>query len=363
MSPQIRFCRSFDGTRIAYAVTGKGPPLIKAPHWFGHLEAEWNSPVWRPWIEALSREYTLVRMDERGCGLSDREAPISFDALVRDLEAVADAAGLSRFAMLGHSQGAPLVVEYAVRHPARVSHLVLLNGYARGWRRRGHPQRVEEEIQARLKLIELGWERDDSSYRQLFLSQYIPDASREELRSLAEVARQSSTGQTVINLVNCFFGIDIRDSAARLACPALLLHSRGCLRVPFEEGRVLAGLIPDARLIPLDTANDILLAKEPAFATFFEELRAFLPRPAGAPSLERFGQLTGRENDILERMAQGLDNAQIAAHLEVSEKTVRNYITHIFDKLGVENRAQAIVLARESGLGARKPSANGREKA
>lgn len=355
MNQQIRFCRSFDGTRIAYTVTGKGPPLIKAPHWFGHLEAEWNSPVWRPWIETLSREYTLVRLDERGCGLSDHEADISFDALVRDVEAVADAAGLSRFAMLGQSQGGPVVLEYAVRHPERVSHLVLLNAYARGWRRRGHPPQVEEEIQARLKLIELGWQRDDASYRQLFLSQYIPEGSRDELRSLSEVARQSSTGQTVINLVNCFFDVDIRDSAARLACPALLLHSRGCLRVPFEEGRILAGLIPDARLIPLDTANDILLAKEPSFERFFQEIRAFLPRAAGGgSSRECFAQLTARETDILEHIAQGLDNAQTAAHLALSEKTVRNYITHIFDKLGVENRAQAIVLARENGLGERK---------
>lgn len=360
MNPQIRFCRSFDGTRIAYATSGRGAALIHAPYWFGHLEYEWHNPVSRPWIEALSRDHTLVRMDERGCGLSEREvADISFDAIVGDLEAVVEAAGFERFALLGHSQGGPVVLQYAARHPERVSHIVLFNAYARGWLRRGHPAKVEEYFRARLKLIEAGWEGDEPSYQQLFLSQYLPEATPEDLRSLGDLARQSWSAKTVIRLVHCFSQLDVSSILGSVACPVLLLHSRGCVRVPFEEGRYLASQIPNARLVPLDTANDILLASEPAFATFFGELRAFLPRAAGAPSLERFGQLTGRETDILERMAQGLDNAQIAAHLEVSEKTVRNYITHIFDKLGVENRAQAIVMARESGLGERKPVSKG----
>ncbi len=352
MSQQIRFCRSFDGTRIAYAVTGKGSPLIQAPYWFGHLEHEWHNPVWRPWIDALSRDFTLVRMDPRGCGLSDRDpAEISFEALVRDLEAVAEAAGFRHFALLGHSMGGPVAMQYAVRYPERVSHLILFNAYARGWRKRGYPPEVEEYFQARLKLIEAGWLRDEPSYRQLFLSQYVPEAPLDDLRAVGELARQSWSAETVMKLVHCFIGIDISDSVSRVACPVLLLHSRGCLRVPFEEGRHLASLIPNARLVALDTANDILLAREPSFATFFAELRGFLPRASGGAALERFGQLTARETDILERMAQGLDNAQIAARLEVSEKTVRNYITHIFDKLGVENRSQAIVLARKHGLG------------
>ncbi len=360
MNQQIRFCKSFDGTRIAYAITGKGPALVKAPYWFDHLEYQWHNPVFRPWIEALSRDYTLVRMDERGCGLSERDvANISFDAIVRDLEAVIGAAGFQRFALLGHSQGGPVAMEYVVRHPERVSHLVLLNAYARGWLRRGHPREVEDYFQARLKLLEAGWDRDEPAYRQLFLSQSLPEAPLEDLRSLSELVRQSSSAQTAIRLVHCFFGIDRRDAAGRVACPVLLVHSSGCLRVPFEEGRLLASLIPNARLVALDTANDILLAKEPSFDRFFAELRSFLPRSPGEARGERLGQLTMRETQLLERMAQGLDNAQIAAHLDLSEKTVRNYITHIFDKLGVENRSQAIVLARESGLGERKASPTG----
>lgn len=352
MNQHIRFCKSFDGTRIAYAVCGRGPVLIKAPYWFDHLEHQWHSPIFRPWIDALSRDYTLVRMDERGCGLSQRDvADISFDAIVQDFEAVVEAAGFQRFALLGHSQGGPVAMQYAVRHPERVSHLVLLNAYARGWLRRGHPREVEDYFKARLKLLEAGWERDEPAYRQLFLSQYIPEAPLEDLRSLSDLVRQSSTAQTAIRLVQCFFDIDLREIAGRVACPVLLLHSSGCLRVPFEEGRLLASLIPNARLVALDTANDILLAKEPSFERFFDEARAFLPRPPGGARREQLGQLTARETEILARIAQGLDNAQIAAHLDLSEKTVRNYITHIFDKLAVENRAQAIVLARDNGLG------------
>jgi pimeloyl-ACP methyl ester carboxylesterase len=353
VNQQIRFCKSFDGTRIAYAVTGKGPPLVQAPYWFDHLEYQWQNPVFRPWIEALSSDFTLVRMDQRGCGLSQRDvADVSFEALVQDLEAVADAAGFPSFALLGHSPGGALAMAYAVRHPERVSHLVLLNSYARGWMRRGHPPEVEEYLKARLKLMEVGWERDEPAYRQLFLSQYTPEASLEELRSLSELGRRSCSAQTAIRLVQCFSVIDISETASRVSCPALVVHSSGCLRVPFEEGRLLASLMANARLVALETASDILLAKEPSFQRFFEELRAFLPARSRAAGVESFGKLTGREVDILERMAQGMDNAQIAAHLEVSEKTVRNYITHIFDKLGVESRAQAIVAAREAGMGA-----------
>lgn len=352
MNQQIRFCQSFDGTRLAYAMTGEGPPLVKAPHWLTHLEYEWQTPIWTPWIESLSRAHTLLRMDERGCGLSDRDvADISFAAWVRDLEAVVDAAGLERFALFGHSQGGAIAVEYAVRHPERVTHLVLLGGYARGSMKRDpSPQRIDE-LQALLKLIEVGWGQDDPSYRQMFSTQFMPGATPEQIKSMTEMQRTSATPECAVRIVRSMFSIDVRESAPRVACPTLILHARGDRRVPFEEGRLLAGLIPEARLVPLDTENHVLLSQEPAFRRFFEELESFVPRPAGAAKTAAFSQLTAREAEVLEHIAQGLDNAQIAAHLGISEKTVRNNITHIFDKLGVENRPQAIVLARNNGLG------------
>ncbi len=352
MNRQIRFCKSFDGTRIAYAMTGEGTPLVKAPHWLTHIEYEWQSPIWKPWIEALSLSHLLLRMDERGCGLSDWDvADFSFEAWVRDLEAVVDAAGLERFALFGHSQGSAIATEYAVRHPERVTHLILLGSYARGaMKREPSPQRVAE-LEAQLKIIEIGWGRDDPSYRQMFSTQFMPGGTLEQLNSMSELQRRSANPENAVRVIRSIFSIDVRESAPQVKCPTLMLHARGDLRAPFEEGLLFAGLVPGARLVPLESANHILLSQEPAFRQFFEELEAFVPRRAGAGKGGTFPQLTPREAEVLERIAQGLDNVQIAAHLGLSEKTVRNNITHIFDKLGVENRSQAIVLARNSGLG------------
>ena len=350
MQQQIRFCRSFDGTRIAFAVTGRGAPgvapLVRAPHWLTHLEYEWQSPIWRPWLTALSSGRSLVRMDERGCGLTDRGVDtISFEAFVRDLEAVVDAAGLERFALFGHSQGGAIAMEFAVRHPERVTHLVLLGAYARGRFQRSPESRSEAEAQ--LKLVEFGWGGDDPSYRQFFASQFMPGATLEQLRMMAELQRISSSASDAVRILRAFYDIDVSESVARISCPALVMHARGDVRVPFEEGRAIAAMIPNARFVPLDSDNHILLEEEPAFARVFEELQGFL---GSAPS---FTGLTGREAQILEHIAQGLDNAQIAARLALSEKTVRNHITSVFDKIGVESRAQAIVKAREQGLGQR----------
>ncbi len=353
MQQQIRFCKSFDGTRIAYAVTGEGPPLVKAQHWLTHLEYEGESPIWRPWISALSKRHRLVRMDARGCGLSDRGLEmISFETFVRDLEAVVDALGLERFALFGHSQGGAIGIEYAVRHPERVSHFVLLGSYARGWFKRV-PERMEE-LEAQLKLVETGWGReDDASYRHMFASQFMPGATLEQLHSLSELQRVSATPRDAVRLLRAMWELDVSNSLPNVRSPTLVVHARGDLRCPFEQGRSIASTIPGARFVPLESHNHILLEQEPAFKQFFDELNAFVPGAPGAGEQKRFPTLTPREAQILEYIAQGLDNAQTAARLDLSEKTVRNHITSIFDKIGVESRAQAIVLAREQGLGRR----------
>ncbi|HWA38503.1 MAG TPA: alpha/beta fold hydrolase [Burkholderiales bacterium] len=345
---QIRFCTSFDAIRLAYAVQGDGPVVVRAPHWLTHLEYEAQSPIWRPWIEAFARRFRLLRMDERACGLSDRGVrEVSFEASVRDLESVVDAAGLGRFVLFGHSQGGAISIAYAARHPERVSHLVLLGAYARGAHHRGLDADRLEELEAQLKLVEHGWGRDDPSYRQMFAAQFLPGATLEELASMSELQRRSASAADAVRVIRSFLDIDVTAAAGALRCPTLVLHARGDRRVPFEEGRLLAGLIPAAQFVPLESGNHILLAHEPAFAQFFDAVHAFLARGADG----RFGALSAREREVLELIAAGRDNAQIAARLALSEKTVRNNITRIFAKLGVESRAQAIVLARDNGFG------------
>ncbi|HEY7743585.1 MAG TPA: alpha/beta fold hydrolase [Burkholderiales bacterium] len=351
MQQQIRFCTGSDGVRLAYAVSGTGPPLLRAPHWITHLEHD--DAVWGHLLEALGRRFTLVRFDQRGCGLSDRGAPeISFEAWVRDVESVADAAGLGRFALLGVSQGASIAVAYAARHPERVSHLILYGGYAQGWAIRDLTAHEREKLATLGKLIELGWTGKDPSLRQVFALQFIPGAGTQQARAFSELMSLSASSETALRIYHAFGALDVREEAARVSCPTLVMHSTRDLRVPFEQGRILAGLIPGARFLPLDSENHLLLADEPALRKFLEAVDELVPPERVAAA---FKALTAREQAILEHVAQGLDNAQIAARLELSEKTVRNYLVAILDKLQVETRAQAIVLAREAGLGRQSP--------
>ncbi|MCL4802375.1 MAG: alpha/beta fold hydrolase [Burkholderiales bacterium] len=351
---QIRFCTASDGARIAYATVGKGPPLVRAAHWMSHLEFDWESPVWRPWLAELARERTLVRYDERACGLSDWEVPeLSFDAWLSDLEAVAAAAGLARFALLGMSQGAAIAIAYAVRYPERVSRLVIFGGFARGRARRGPGQ--GEEARLEMELVRMGWGRENPAFRRHFTSQFLPDGTLEQIRWFDDLQRVSASPENAARIIGLTSGIDVVDLLPRVTVPTLVLHSRGDARIPFDEGRLIASTIPGARFVPLDGQNHILLEGEPAWARFWQEVHAFLAAdraPAEDRSSPPFPELTARERQVLELLARGLANDEIAARLGISAKTVRNQVSVVFDKLGVSSRAQAIVKAREAGLGA-----------
>jgi len=349
---QIRFCTAADGVRLAYATSGKGPVLLRIGSFINHLEFDWDSPVWRHWMSQLSRRYTLVRYDARACGLSDRDVPqISFDVWVSDLETVADAAGLKRFALLGASQGASIAIAYAVRHPERVSHLVLYGGFARGRMKWIDTPQHREEMQTMARIAELGWGKDDTAFRQFFTTQFIPDGTPQQHSWFNELERVSISPANAARFIDVTNRLDVEDLAPRISCPTLVLHANRDARVPFDEGRRLASLIPGARFVPLDSRNHILLEHEPAWAQWLAEVAAFLPAAAPGAGDLAFAQLTPRERELVELIAQGRDNAQIAAQLALSEKTVRNHITSIFSKLQVENRGQAIVRARGAGFG------------
>jgi pimeloyl-ACP methyl ester carboxylesterase len=295
----------------------------------------------------------MVRYDGRNCGLSDRSAePPSLQAWLADLEAVVDAAGLKRFALLGCSQGGAVSIAYAARHPQRVSCLVLLGAYARGPMKRDPTPAQVAEGRALLDLVRVGWGRDNPAFRQVFTSLFIPEGTPEQVNWFNELERLTIAPEDAARTIAAFGQIDVTDAAAALSCPTLVLHARGDARVPFDEGRRLAALIPDARFVPLESRNHVLLQSEPAFRRCFDEIHAFLDANDPQPRhLSPFPGLTPRERDLLELLAQGLDNLQIAVHLGVTEKTVRNKVSAVFDKLEVATRAQAIVRAREAGFG------------
>ncbi|MBL0920451.1 MAG: alpha/beta fold hydrolase [Hydrogenophaga sp.] len=353
LTQSIRFCTTADGVRIAYATTGHGPPLVRAAHFLTHIDVDLDSPVWRPWIEELSREHTLIRYDGRGCGLSDRTgAPLSLDAWLADLEAVVNAAGLPRFALLGCSQGAAIAVACAARHPERVSALAIVGGYVRGLMHRQPTPAQLKEAKLLFDLVEVGWGQDNEAFRQVFTSLFIPGGTPEQTHWFNELERLSCSPEHAARTIAAFGQIDVSDLARQLRCPTLVMHARGDMRVPFDEGRHIAGLIDGAQFVPVDSRNHVLLQQEPVFASSFATLRRFLAQAdpaARAPSA--FAQLTAGEQALLELLAQGRDNLQIAAHLGLSEKTVRNKVSAVFAKLGVATRAQAIVLAREAGYG------------
>ena len=275
---EIRFCTAGDGTRLAYATSGTGPPLVKAANWLSHLDYDWESPVWRHWLAELSRRFLLVRYDERGCGLSDWDiGRFSFDDWVDDLEAVIDAAGLNRFPLLGISQGGPVAIAYAVRHPRRVTHLVLLGSYAQGRRKRARTSDELDLAEARVDIVRLGWGRPDPTYRQIFTSRFLPEATQEQWRSFDELQRRSTSPGNAWRFVDEFANIDITNLAPKLTVPTLIMCSRREPDNNFEQSRLLAALIPKSRLVPLDSSNHLLPERDPAWKHFLAEIDRFLP--------------------------------------------------------------------------------------
>lgn len=273
---EIRFCTTTDGVRIAYSAVGSGPPLVKTANWLNHLEYDWNSPIWSPMLQALAAEYRLVRYDERGNGLSDWDVDdISFEAFVRDLESVVEASGPDRFPLFGLSQGCAVSIAYAARHPERVTHLVLLGGYARGRKKRGS-QREVEQADALQALMRLGWGQQNPAFRQLFTSLFIPGGSTEQMLWLNDLQRTTTSPETAARIREAMNDIDVTALLPRVQAPTLVLHCRDDAVVPFEEGRIMAAGIPGSRFIELEGRNHIILEGDPGWRRFLEEMNAFL---------------------------------------------------------------------------------------
>jgi pimeloyl-ACP methyl ester carboxylesterase/DNA-binding CsgD family transcriptional regulator len=367
MLPEVRFATSRDGIRIAWSQHGDGPPLVRVGTWLTHLQRDWQSVVWRHWLNVLGTRFTFVRYDDRGCGLSDRDVSrLGLEAWVADLEAVVDATGFPRVALFGMSQGAAIAVAYAARHPDRVSHLICLGGYPRGGALGERTREQRQEDQALDTLVRVGWGRADPTFRRIFTAGLIPGGTDVQMRWFDELQRQSTSGAMASRLMRARSRINVSRLAGRVVAPTLVLHARDDAMVEFDRGRELAALIPRAQFVPLEGRNHVLLADEPAWPRFLQALDAFFrqapvvasqPGHSGAvPSTT--GPIVGatdREVEVLRFVAAGESNAEIAEALSISVRTVERHLTNLYAKMGLIGRSARAAAAARLPLAARAP--------
>jgi len=339
---QIRFCRSSDGVRIAYASHGSGPPLVVASCWLSHLQYDWHSPVWRHFLDELGRFATVIRYDERGFGLSDWNVhDFSLETRVGDLEAVLNAVGLTRFALMGMSGGSAVALAFAARHPERVSRLILYGTVC------GIPPAFEGdawvEEQTFRNMIRVGWAREDPDFRRVFTRRFIPDATEEQMRWFDELQRMSTSPDNAVASRIGRLAVDIADEIPRITAPTLILQSTGDRSTSFDNAVQVSALIGGSRLVPMDSRNHIILADEPSWPLFVSEVREFMApeidRAGRRPATVALGDLSTRELDVLRLAADGLTNQEIAADLGLSVRTVERHLSNVYLKLGVTGKA------------------------
>ncbi len=277
MKQTIKKTSSFDGTQIAYAKLGNGPPIVKTATYITHLEQDWHNPVWRPFLTGLSRYHTLIRYDERGCGLSDwYTRDYSWVAWVEDLKAVVDAENLDKFVLYGQSQGSTVAVAFAARYPERVEKLIILGGYARGWLHRDLSESEKQEEQILIDVIKIGWGNDNPAFRNFFSSQLMPNASTDQIKAFNQLMKMSTEPEIAAQLERHMHLANVVEEAPEVKCPTIILHPYGDAAIPFREGKILADLIPDSRFVRLNTDNHILQDNEPAWTVFWNEVYQFL---------------------------------------------------------------------------------------
>ena len=346
---EIRFCRGQGGVRLAYAIHGKGPPLVVVSCWLSHLQHDWQSPVWRHFLDQLGDIATVVRYDERGFGMSDWTVDdFSLEARVGDLESVLAAAGLDRFALLGMSGGSAVAMAYAIAHPEHVSRLILY-GTVCGEPVTLSPEELAEEETYR-SMIRVGWAREDADFRRVFTKKFIPDATEEQMRWFDDLQRMSTSPANAVASRIARQQVDIHNELHRITAPTIVLQAVGDRAMTFDNAVSVSSRIPAARLVSLESRNHILLAEEPAWRVFIDEVSAFLD-PDRRAHAERTSdrpaeELSPRERDILRLAADGRTNDEIAVALTLSVRTVERHLSNSYAKLGLSGRvARAAAVA------------------
>lgn len=346
----IRFARSADGVGIAYAIHGAGPPLLIDACWLSHLQFDWQSPVWRHFLVELGRIATVIRYDERGHGLSDRGVTDhSLDVRVADLEAVADDAGLDRFALMAMAQGGPVGIEYAARHPKRLTRLIFYGSGPGAYKGMSHSElQMSEAFEA---MIRVGWGRPTSEFRRVFTSMMIPGGTEAQKCWIDDLQRVAADAETAVLARAQRQNIDSSGRLGELDLPTLVLHSRGDQINDFEQARYLAAHIRGARLVALSSNNHIVLSDEPAWPVLRDEIAAFMAADRAAEEAasenDVASELSPRELEILRVAARGYDNDAIAAELTLSVRTVERHLQNAYAKLGLQGRnARTAAVAR-----------------
>ncbi len=344
LDQEIRFCRTADGVRLAFAIHGSGPPLVVVSCWLGHLQHDWQSPVWRHFLDQLGEMATVIRYDERGFGMSDWTVDdFSIEARLGDLEAILDETGHERFALLGMSGGSAVAMAYAIAHPERVSRMILY-GTVCGEIVKFSPEAWAEEETYR-SMIRVGWAKEDPVFRRAFTTRFIPDATEEQMRWFDDLQRMSTSPANAVTSRIARQNVDIIDELAGITAPTLVLQAIGDRSTFFEYAVSVSSKIPGARLVPLQSRNHILLADEPAWRVFIDEVSSFL-EPERRAHAERprtparaTEALSAREIDVVRLAADGLTNDEIAEALTLSARTIERHLSNIYAKLGLTGRA------------------------
>ena len=348
----VRFCNSADGTALAFTVIGSGSPLMWISLQYTDNDLVSPGPASKHWMAALAARHTVIRFDMRGCGLSERKpVRMSLDAWIEDIEAVVNAAGLTRFAMVSVCTGSYAAIEYAARHSHRLTQLVLYGGSVRGRLLRDLSPAQRDDALSAVQVYETGLNGHSEFgqfFRRVFTARFFPDASAEQLDAMDSILVQRMNGTVAAQSVREFYNLDLTTRAQLIKTPALVLHASNDILYPIAEGLQLAACIPGARFVKIESNNNTPLAEEPVWPQVQNAVLDFLGNHSNDPASAV--HLTVRQCEVLRYVVQGFTDKQIARSLSLSPRTVEMHVSAALRALGSKTRAEAAHRVTQQGL-------------